>query len=98
MPAFFCHSDRRKSRKEDEGDSSKCFGTNTACIGKNYENAISNNDLGKTQKIVIRDSALIALPNTGGAGIWKYALIVTGFAAGFTAVTIASGKRKKKAA
>ena len=59
---------------------------------------ITNDDLGKTKKIVIRDSILIVLPNTGGAGIWKYALIVTGFAAGFTAVTIASGKRKKKAA
>jgi len=59
---------------------------------------ITNDDLGKTKKIVIRDSALIALPNTGGEGLWKYALIVTGFAAGFTAVTIASGKKKKKAA
>ena len=59
---------------------------------------ITNDDLGKTKKIVIRDSILIVLPNTGGEGIWKYALIVTGLAAGFTAVTIATRKKQKKAA
>lgn len=59
---------------------------------------LTNDDLGKTKKIVIRDSILIVLPNTGGEGTKMFFAVAACFAAGLAAVTVATRRKKKKAA